>query len=200
LSTYRVPRLKPAIYDGDTPTEQRWQIRKWSNVILTNPDMVHIGLLPHHDRWGDVLSNLRYVIVDEAHVYRGVFGSHVSNVLRRLRRLARVYGAEPQFLLASATIANPGELAESLLGAPATVIGDDAAPRAERTIALWNPPLLDEELGLRASPLGDASRLMAGLVTRGQRTICFAKSRKSAELVHRFTVERVNGETAKRLA
>src|SRR5207248_8711031 len=95
---------------------------------------------------------------------------------------------------------NPGELAESLLGAPATVIGDDAAPRAERTIALWNPPLLDEELGLRASPLGDASRLMAGLVTRGQRTICFAKSRKAAELVHRFTVERVDGETAKRLA
>ena len=94
------PELKPAIYDGDTPTEQRWQIRKWSNVILTNPDMVHVGVLPNHDRWGDVLANLRYVVVDEAHVYRGVFGSHVANVLRRLRRLARVYGSEPQFLLA----------------------------------------------------------------------------------------------------
>ena len=105
------PRVRAAIYDGDTPTERRWQIRKWANLILTNPDMLHVGVLPHHDRWGDVLSNLRYVVVDEAHVYRGVFGSHVGNVLRRLRRLARVYGAEPQFLLASATIANPGELA-----------------------------------------------------------------------------------------
>src|SRR5437588_6677735 len=96
LSSYRVPRLKPAIYDGDTPAEQRWQVRKWSNVILTNPDMVHVGLLPNHDRWGDILANLRYVVIDEAHVYRGVFGSHVANVLRRLLRLARVYGAEPQ--------------------------------------------------------------------------------------------------------
>ena len=103
--------------------------------------MLHIGLLPNHDRWGDVLANLRYVVVDEAHVYRGVFGSHVGNVLRRLRRLARIYGAEPQFLLASATISNPGELGRELLGLPVTVIGDDAAPRAERTVVLWNPPL-----------------------------------------------------------
>jgi DEAD/DEAH box helicase domain-containing protein len=154
--------------------------------------MLHVGVLPHHDRWGDVLSNLRYVIVDEAHVYRGVFGSHVANVLRRLRRLARVYGAEPQFLLASATIANPGELAEQLVGLDFTVIGDDAAPRAERTIALWNPPLLDEELGVRASALGEASKLMADLVSRGLRTLCFAKSRKAAELIHRFTVQRLD--------
>ncbi len=111
----------PAIYDGDTEAERRWQIRKWANVVLTNPDMLHVGVLPHHDRWGDVLHNLRYVVVDEAHVYRGVFGSHVANVLRRLRRLARAYGAEPQFVLASATIANPGELGERLLGVPVTV-------------------------------------------------------------------------------
>src|SRR3954465_4191544 len=156
LEEIRVPKLRAAIYDGDTPSERRWQIRKWANVVLTNPDMLHIGVLPHHDRWADVLHNLRYVIVDEAHVYRGVFGSHVGNVLRRLRRLAGVYGAEPQFLLASATIANPGELARSLLGADATVIGGDAAPRAERTVALWNPPLLDAELGMRASALGEA--------------------------------------------
>src|SRR5204863_728750 len=155
LSSYRVPRLKPAIYDSDTPTEQRWQIRRWSNVILTNPDMVHIALLPNHDRWGDVLANLRYVVIDEAHVYRGVFGSHVANVLRRLRRLARVYGAEPQFLLASATISNPGELGASLLGLPATVVSGDSAPRAERTICLWNPPITDDELNLRASALGE---------------------------------------------
>src|SRR3954463_2451758 len=124
LTELGVPRVRAAIYDGDTPGERRWQIRKWANVILTNPDMLHIGVLPHHDRWGDVLANLRYIVVDEAHVYRGVFGSHVGNVIRRLRRIARVYGSDPQILLASATIANPGELARSLAGVDATVIGD----------------------------------------------------------------------------
>jgi DEAD/DEAH box helicase domain-containing protein len=196
LGSFRLPKLRAAIYDGDTETERRWQVRKWANLILSNPDMLHVGVLPHHDRWGDVLSNLAYVIVDEAHVYRGVFGSHVANVLRRLRRLARVYGAEPRFMLASATIANPGELASRLLGDRATVIGDDAAPRAERTVALWNPPLTDEELGLRASPLGEASRLMADLVSRGLRTLCFAKSRRTAELIHRFTAERLGDSSA----
>jgi DEAD/DEAH box helicase domain-containing protein len=191
LGGFGIPRLRPAIYDGDTPAEQRWQVRRSANVVLTNPDMLHVGVLPHHDRWGDVLQNLRYVVVDEAHVYRGVFGSHVGNVLRRLRRAAAIYGAEPQFLLASATVANPAELAELLTGLPATVVGEDGAPRAERTVALWNPELLDEELGLRASPLGDASRLMAGLVERGLRTICFTKSRRAAELVHQFTRDRV---------
>jgi DEAD/DEAH box helicase domain-containing protein len=199
LASYGVPRLRPAIYDGDTESERRWQIRKWANVILTNPDMLHVGVLPHHDRWGDVLQNLRYVVVDEAHVYRGVFGSHVGNVLRRLRRAASIYGAEPQFLLASATIANPGELVESLLGLDAAVIGDDAAPRAARTIAFWNPPVLDEQLQLRASALGEASRLLAELVRRDLRTICFAKSRKSAELIHRFASGRVP-ELADRLS
>ncbi len=200
LGALAVPRVRAAIYDGDTPAERRWQIRKWANLVLTNPDMLHIGVLPRHDLWADVLHNLRYVVVDEAHVYRGVFGSHVANVLRRLRRMARVYGSEPQFLLASATIANPGELAQSLLGFETTVIGDDAAPRAERTIALWNPELLDAELGIRASALGDAARIMAGLVERDLRTICFAKSRKQAELIHRMTADRVSPATAKRLA
>ena len=200
LGELAVPRVRAAIYDGDTPTERRWQIRKWANLVLTNPDMLHIGVLPRHDLWADVLHNLRYVVVDEAHVYRGVFGSHVANVLRRLRRMARVYGSEPQFLLASATIANPGELAHALLGVEATTIGDDAAPRAERTIALWNPELLDAELGIRASSLGDASRIMAELVQRDLRTICFAKSRKQAELIHRMTADRVSPATAKRLA
>jgi DEAD/DEAH box helicase domain-containing protein len=200
LGTLRVPRLRAAIYDGDTEPERRWQIRKWANLILTNPDMLHVGVLPHHDRWGDVLQNLRYVIVDEAHVYRGVFGSHVGNVLRRLRRAARIYGADPQFLLASATIANPDELARGLIGLDVTVIDDDAAPRAARTVAFWNPPLLDEELGLRASALGEGGRLLAGLVSQGLRTICFAKSRKAAELIHRFACERVGPETAERLS
>ena len=200
LAAFRLNRLRPAIYDGDTESERRWQIRKWANIILTNPDMLHVGLLPHHDRWGDVLSNLRYVVIDEAHVYRGVFGSHVANVLRRLRRLAGSYGTEPQFLLTSATIANPGELAISLTGAPATVVDRDGAPRAEREIVIWNPPLVDAELGQRASALGEASLLMSQLVTKGLRTICFAKSRKAAELIHRFTAERVDSATAARLA
>jgi DEAD/DEAH box helicase domain-containing protein len=200
LGEFGLKGVKPAIYDGDTETERRWQIRRWANVILTNPDMLHVGVLPHHDRWGDVLANLRFVIVDEAHVYRGVFGSHVANVLRRLRRLARVYGSEPQFILASATIANPGQLAESLLGAAARVVDGDAAPKAERTIALWNPELIDAELGQRASALGDASRLLARFASQGLRTICFAKSRKAVELIHRFTVDRVDREVAERLA
>ena len=191
LGGLNVKHIRAAIYDGDTESERRWQIRKWSNLILTNPDMLHVGVLPHHDRWGDVLTNLRYVVIDEAHVYRGVFGSHVGNVLRRLRRLARVYGAEPQFLLASATIANPGELAHSLTGLDFTVIGEDGAPKAERTVALWNPPLVDEELGQRASALAEASKLMADLVERGLRTLVFAKSRRSAELIHKFTADRL---------
>ncbi|HEY3181989.1 MAG TPA: DEAD/DEAH box helicase [Gaiellaceae bacterium] len=187
----RIRGLRPAIYDGDTPGEQRALIRRTANLILSNPDMLHVGVLPRHDRWGDVLANLRYVVVDEAHVYRGVFGSHVANVLRRLRRLARIYGAEPQFLLASATISNPGELGRSLLGVPVTTIGDDSAPRAERTVVLWNPPLVDEELGLRGSALAEAAKLQAQLVERGLRTLTFAKSRKAAELIHRFTAERL---------
>ena len=200
LAELRAPNIRAAIYDGDTPLDRRWQIRKWANVILTNPDMLHIGVLPHHDRWADVLHNLRYVVVDEAHVYRGVFGSHVGNVLRRLRRLARVHGAEPQLLLATATIANPGELTRSLAGVDAAVVDEDAAPRAERTVLLWNPELLDAELGLRASALGEAARLLAALVSRGLRTICFAKSRKAAELIHKFARDRVEPELAARLA
>jgi DEAD/DEAH box helicase domain-containing protein len=200
LAELAVPKVRAAIYDGDTPQERRWQIRRWANAILTNPDMLHLGVLPRHDLWADVLHNLRYVVVDEAHVYRGVFGSHVANVLRRLRRLARVYGSDPQFLFASATIANPGELAHSLLGVDATVIGGDAAPRAERTVALWNPPLLDPDLGVRASALGEASRLLAQLVQRDLRTICFAKSRKTVELVHRMASDRLDAERRQRLA
>ena len=200
LTALGVPGVRSAIYDGDTPTDQRRQVRTWANAILSNPDMLHIGVLPHHDRWGDVLANLGYVVVDEAHVYRGVFGSHVANVLRRLRRLASVYGSEPQFLLASATIANPAELAVELTGLETTVVSGDSAPRAERTVVLWNPPVTDEELNLRASALGEGARLLAELVERGLRTLCFAKSRKAAELIHRFALERLGREYADRLS
>ena len=201
LAAFGLKGVKPAIYDGDTETERRWQIRKWANVVLTNPDMLHVGVLPHHDRWGDVLANLRFVVVDEAHVYRGVFGSHVANVLRRLRRLARAYGSEPQFVLASATIANAGELAESLLGGPATRDRRrrGAARRARRSRSgtpSCSTPSSACARARSATPRGSsrASR------RRGLRTICFAKSRKAVELIHRFTVDRVDADVAERLA
>ena len=152
------PDLREAIYDGDTPREERPAIRRRSNLVLTNPDMLHVGLLPHHQSWGDFLANLGWVVVDEAHTYRGVFGSHVANVLRRLRRVARAYGSEPRFLLASATIANPVELAERLVGTPFELIDDDGAPRAGREMAMWNPPLLDKASGARRSALSRGGR------------------------------------------
>ena len=183
--------LRQAIYDGDTPKEERAAIRRRSSLILTNPDMLHVGVLPNHRAWGDVLANLAWVVVDEAHVYRGVFGSHVGNVLRRLRRLARAYGAEPRFVLTSATIANPRELAERLTGLDFTLVDTDGAPHAERRIAMWNPPLVDEALGRRGSALSEAAGLLADLVQRDVRTICFLKSRRGVELIQRFTRERL---------
>ena len=189
LAQLRPPRLRQAIYDGDTPKEERPSIRRRSNLVLTNPDMLHVGLLPHHRSWGDFLANLGWVVVDEAHTYRGVFGSHVANVLRRLRRLARAYGAEPRFLLASATIANPVELAERLVGTSFELIDDDGAPRAGRALAMWNPPLLDKATGARRSALSEAADLLAELVSQGVRTICFLKSRRGIELIQRFARE-----------
>ena len=178
--------LRPAIYDGDTPREERPAIRRRSNLILTNPDMLHVGVLPHHRNWGDVFARLRFVVVDEAHVYRGVFGSHVANVLRRLRRVAAQYGSEPRFILASATIANPLELAERLVGTPFRAIDTDAAPRAGRRIAIWNPPLTDRAAGARRSALAEAADMLCELTIAGTRTICFVGSRRGAELIHKF--------------
>ncbi len=189
LALLRPPWLREAIYDGDTPREERPAIRRRSNLVLTNPDMLHVGLLPHHKGWGDFLANLGWVVVDEAHTYRGVFGSHVANVLRRLRRVARAYGSEPRFLLASATIANPVELAERLVGTPFELIDDDGAPRAGREIAMWNPPLIDKASGTRRSALSEAADLLAELVSQGVRTICFLKSRRGIELIQRFARE-----------
>src|SRR5437763_2090344 len=187
LHELRAPFLRHAIYDGDTPREERRAIRQRSNLILTNPDMLHIGVLPHRRNWGDVLANLAFVVVDEAHVYRGVFGSHVANVLRRLRRLAAAYGTEPRFVLTSATIANPVDLAERLTGLDFELVDDDGAPAAERQVAMWNPPLLDEASGARASALSETAGLLARLVEEDVRTICFLKSRRGVELIQKFT-------------
>jgi len=186
LAALAAPNARPAIYDGDTPTAERRQVRGWANLVLTNPDMLHVGILPGHSSWAEALAQLRYVVVDEAHSYRGVFGSHVANVLARLRRLAAAYGASPRFLLASATIANPAEAGATLAGGPVAVIDDDGSAAAERDVCIWNPPMLDAELGIRASTLGEAATLLVGLVVRGQRTIVFAKSRRACELVHRY--------------
>ncbi len=186
LSELAPPNLRHAIYDGDTPRQDRAGIRRRSNLVLTNPDMLNVGLLPHHPGWGDFLAGLRYVVVDEAHVYRGVFGSNVANVLRRLRRIASIYGAEPKFLCTSATIANPGELAERLTGNEHQLIDTDGAARAARRVVVWNPPLIDQATGSRRSALTEAADLLARLVTEGLRTICFMRSRRGIELIQRF--------------
>ena len=181
--------LRPTLYDGDTPRERRPLARKWGNPILTNPDMLHVGILPNHARWAEVLASLTHVVVDEAHVYRGVFGSHVALVLRRLRRVCAMYGAHPTFLLASATVANPAELARALTGLDVTVVSHDGAPRAPRTVAFWQPPLLDDETGERGSTLAEAAVLLSTLVTAGLRTICFIRSRRAVEIVFRIARE-----------
>jgi DEAD/DEAH box helicase domain-containing protein len=179
-------RVRPAIYDGDTPREARADIRRNANVVLTNPDMLHVGILPNHAAWAELFSNLAVVVIDEAHVYRGVFGSHVAGVLRRLRRIAAAYGTEPRLLLTSATIANPVELAERLTGLEdIALIDDDGSPTPGRRIAMWNPPLTDAALGTRRSALGEAAELLARLVREGARAICFMKSRKGVELLSR---------------
>jgi len=186
LAELRTPALRHAIYDGDTPREERTAIRRRSNLILTNPDMLHVGVLPHHGNWGDFLANLALVVVDEAHVYRGVFGSHVANVLRRLRRMANAYGTEPRFVLTSATIANPRELARALTGLDFILVDRDGAPRGDRDVLMCNPPLLDPLTGARRSSLSEAADLLADLVAAGTRTICFARSRRAAELIFQF--------------
>ena len=198
-------QVRPAIYDGDTRKEDRAQIRRRANLILTNPDMLHMGILPHHRQWADLLCNLAVVVIDEAHVYRGVFGSHVANVLRRLRRIAGAYGTEPRFLLASATVANPVELAECLTGlAPVALVDEDGSPSARRKIAMWNPPVVDEVTQKRSPATSEAGELLADLVRSGARTICFIRSRKGAEVVARAARSHLEGtgdpELAERVA
>jgi DEAD/DEAH box helicase domain-containing protein len=201
LAALKLARVHPAIYDGDTPKQERTVIRRKANVVLTNPDMLHVGILPNHRAWADFLANLAVVVVDEAHVYRGVFGSHMGNVLRRLRRIAAAYGTEPRFLLASATVANPLELAQRLTGLDGiALIDQDGAPAAERRIAMWNPPMLDEALGVRASALSEAADLFADLVEAGARTICFIKSRKAVELILRNASARLRSGSRPDLA
>jgi len=199
VRSFALAGVRASAYDGDTPAADRPMIRRSANLVLTNPDMLHRGILPGHERWAAFLGRLAYVVVDEAHTLRGVFGSHVAAILRRLRRLAARYGASPTFVLASATLANPAELADRLVGQPVEAVTEDGSPRGPVAFALWEPPLLDETTGLRRSANTESASWLAAAVEAGVRTLCFTRSRKSAELVATFARRRV-AEVDRRLA
>src|SRR6202140_267188 len=170
-------------YDGDTPSDARKAIRERGHIVLTNPDMLHTGILPHHTRWQRLFENLRYVVLDELHTYRGVFGSHLANVLRRLRRIARFYGSDPQFICSSATIANPGELASRLAETEFDVIEENGAPAGEKYFIFYNPPVVNRFLGIRRSYANEASRVAQEFLRRDLQTIVFANSRLQTEVL-----------------
>ena len=195
----RLPQVRAAVYDGDTPQPERPLIRRNANLVMTNPDMLHRSVLPGHARWADFFLRLGLVVIDEAHVARGVFGSHVAMVIRRLRRLVAHYGGNPQFVLASATVGNPAELAERLVGLPFRAVADDASPRGEKLFVLWNPPFVDEEMGLRRSAVTETSWLLRQLVERETRTIAFCRTRRSAELVAEFARRELPGGLKRRV-
>lgn len=180
LLSLGIPRLAVGTYDGDTSPEQRAWARRQANVVLTNPEMLHHGIIPHHQRWASFLSRLSYIVVDELHVLRGIFGSHVAHILRRLRRLCAHYGSNPTFVFASATIGEPGRLASELCGLDVEEILDDGSPKSERALLLWNPPMADTFQ--RASHISEAASLAASLIRSGRRTIVFCRSRKGTEL------------------
>lgn len=183
VQTFERSNLHTAIYDGDTPSANRPAIRRQSRIVLTNPDMLHTGILPHHTNWADFFTHLKYIVIDEAHTYRGVFGSHVANVIRRVKRVANFYGAKPQFILASATIGNPRELVETLIEEPVTLIDSDGSARGPRHFLLYNPPLTDKSLGLRRSSLLEAVRLAQDVLNNDVQSVVFARSRRSVEII-----------------
>ena len=170
-------------YDGDTPADARRSIREKGHIVLTNPDMLHTGILPHHTRWPRLFENLRYIVLDELHTYRGVFGSHLCNVLRRLRRIARFYGRDPRFICCSATIANPGDLASRLLETEVEVLNSNGAPAAEKTLVFYNPPVVNRALGIRRSYINESSRVAQEFLKHDLQTIVFANSRLQTEIL-----------------
>jgi DEAD/DEAH box helicase domain-containing protein len=181
--------VHPGVYDGDTSVAARRKLRQEGNLVLTNPDMLHQGILPYHAKWGRFFRGLAFVVIDEIHTYRGIFGSNVALVLRRLRRIARHHGADPVFICCSATIRNPGELATALLGGEAHVVDDDGAPRGPKTIAFWNPRFLDANQLERRSANGDGGRVFSDLLRRGASAIVFTKARVTAEIIYRYAHE-----------
>jgi len=185
----RLQSLTPAIYDGDTPQSARSAIRRNARIVLSNPDMLHTGILPHHTNWLEFFSSLRFVVIDETHTYRGVFGSHVANVIRRLKRVAAFYGAKPQFMLASATIGNPRQLAERIIEEPVHLIDHDGSARGPRHFIIYNPPITDPSLGLRKSSLLEGVRLSQDLLNQNVQSVIFARSRRSVEIILRYLQE-----------
>jgi DEAD/DEAH box helicase domain-containing protein len=178
-------------FDGDTPQVERAEIRKQARLVLTNPDMLHIGILPNHQQWSRLLRRLKYVVIDEAHTYRGIFGSHVAGVIRRLRRLCKFYGSNPQFICCSATIANPGEHAERLVGLPFTVVDNDGSPHGGKDFIFWNPPIIDEAKSVRRSANSEATNLFTELVRYNIRSLTFARTRRLTELIYNYTRRRL---------
>ncbi len=183
LTTGFDPNLSCYTYDGDTEPGLRQSIRKSGQIVVTNPDMLHSGILPHHTKWAQLFHNLKYIVVDEMHQYRGVFGSHVANVIRRLKRVCSFYGANPVFILCSATIANPGELASILIGEQVSVIEENGAPQAEKHFILYNPPLVNPEMGIRRSSLLESRQLAGRLLAKDIQTIIFTRSRIGVEVL-----------------
>jgi DEAD/DEAH box helicase domain-containing protein len=181
--------LKTHTYDGDTPPNVRSVVRAAGQVVITNPDMLHAAILPHHTKWFKLFENLQFVVIDELHTYRGLFGSHVANVIRRLRRITRHYGADPVFICASATIANPRDLAERILEAPVELVDDNGAPSGRRHILVINPPVANEQLGIRGSALLTGQRVAERLISGGVQTIAFAKSRTAVEVLTTYLRE-----------
>jgi DEAD/DEAH box helicase domain-containing protein len=179
----QLPELRMFTYDGDTPQDARRAVRARANLVLTNPDMLHSGILPHHTKWATLFQNLRYVVIDELHAYRGVFGSHVANLLRRLRRICRHYGSDPQFIMASATVANPREHAQKVTGAPVEEVSESGAPTGDKLFICYNPPVVNPELGIRAPYLGEAAHLALRFLRERIPTIVFAQSRLSTEVL-----------------
>ncbi len=186
-----------ATYDGDTPSSLRPKIRKQARLLITNPDMLHTGILPHHPRWVEFFQNLRFVVIDELHTYRGVFGSHVANVLRRLKRIASFYGAAPQFILTSATIANPIELSERLIELPTALVDNDGAAKGSRHFLIYNPPIINEEFGLRRSLLQESVHLSQDLLNHNLQTIIFGRARRTVELLLNYIRADVGNDVAK---
>ena len=175
--------VKTFTYDGDTPTQARRAVRRAGHIVVTNPDMLHTGILPHHTNWTRLFENLRYIVVDELHYYRGVFGSHLANVLRRLLRICDFYGSRPSFICSSATIANPGELARRLTGRSFSVVDDDGSPRGERHYILYNPPVVNRELGIRRSAIEESVKLAGIFLGNDIQTLAFARSRVDTEVL-----------------
>ena len=188
-SESKINQFRAAVYDGDTPDHIRSRIRKEARILLTNPDMIHLGMLPHHTLWADFFRSLKFIVIDEIHYYRGVFGSHVANVYRRFQRVAHFYNSYPQVIMTSATIANAKEFAEKLIESPVQIIDQDASPSGEKIFAIYNPPFVDEELGIRKSSLLESVRISKDFLDRDIQLITFVRTRRSTEMILKYLIE-----------